>query len=103
MKSSLDKSLGCMSSSSTQNLHNLNSMKLQKYDDFLSTSHHHQSVHVPNDKYKSQIVGAFASQNRVDAIPIGPQKTKSQVQANQKKNDVQIPLNDEDMPSEETN
>jgi hypothetical protein len=99
----MDKSLGCMSSSSTQNLHSHHSIKLQKYDDFLSAPHHHhQSVQLPRDKYQSQIVGAFSSQNRVDANPIGPQKTKSQVQANQKKNDVQLelPLHDEDGPSD---
>jgi hypothetical protein len=47
-------------------------------------------------------VGTFASQSRVDANPIGPQKNKSQVQANQKKNDVQLelPLHDGDGSSE---
>jgi hypothetical protein len=79
MKGPQDKKLNCMGSSSTQNLHKNQSIKLQKYDDFLGTAHHHhQSVQLPvSDKYRSQVVSTFSSQNRVDANPIGPQKTKS--------------------------
>lgn len=97
MKVPLDKKLG--GTSSTQNLH---AIKLQKCEDFLSAPHHHQSVQIPNDKYRSQVVSTFASQNRVDPNPIGPQKTKSQIQANQKKTDNQLELSlqDEDGPSE---
>lgn len=59
-------------------------------------------MQLPNDKYRSQVVSSYASQNRADPNPIGPQKTKSQIQANQKKNDVQLelPLHDEEGPSE---
>lgn len=97
----LNKKLNCMGSSSTQNLHVNHSSK--NNDDFLSTSHHHhQSVQIPNDKFKSQVISSYASQNRVDPNPIGPQKTKSQVQAIHKKSDCQLelPLHDEDGPSE---
>ena len=93
MKGPLDKKLAQIGSSSTQNLHAHHTMKLQKYvvypeDDFLKPSHHHQSVQIfsKNDigKTKSLVCSNFNSQNRIDSIPIGPQKTKSQVQANQK-------------------
>ena len=78
-------------SGSTQNLH-----KLKKYDDFLGTAHHHhQSVQLPvSDKYRSAVVSNFACQNRE---PIGPQKTKSQIQANQKKSDEQLDFDESEM------
>jgi hypothetical protein len=80
MKRPLDKKMSGMGSNSTKNLHQtVNTMKLQKCDDFLSSHHHLSSVQIPSSKYRSQIPGIsnFASQNRVDPNPIGPQKLKS--------------------------
>lgn len=48
-------------------------------------------------KKSQEIKKGSQYQSRKDANPIGPQKTKSQVQANQK---IELPLYDDDGPSE---